>query len=67
MRSVQGGRRCPRCEECAGGNEMKECVENVDKPIIKKNLDLRCPVRDSQLKVARVRVVQKVSYAEAVK
>ena len=29
--------------------------------------DRRCPVREKQVDVARVRVVQKVSYAEAVK
>ena len=29
--------------------------------------DQRCPVRDRQVEAARIRVVQKVSYAEAVK
>ena len=47
--------------------ETKECVVSVEKAVCVSCGDRRCPVRDRQVKVARVTVVQKVSYAEAVK
>jgi hypothetical protein len=56
---------------CAGGHGIADCVVSVDK-VDGVNCrgahvagDWQCPVRERQ--VARVRVVQKVLYGEAVK
>ena len=66
-------REIPRCEKCAGGHGTKECVILVEK-VRCFNCgggyvagDQKCPVRVRQVEVSRVRSVQKVSYAEAVR
>ena len=66
-------RESPRCVKCAGGHETKECVVSVEKVVcvscgVAHGAGAqRCPVRERQVEVARVRLVQKVLYAEAVK
>ena len=67
------GREVPRCEKWAEGHETKECVA-LGKVVVCVNCrgahgagDQKCPVRERQVEVSRVRVVQKLSYAEAVK
>ena len=62
-----------RCEKCAGGHETKECVVYLKK-VVYVNCrgahgagDQRCLVKERQVEVARIRVVQKMSYAEPVK
>ena len=68
-----GRREGPRCEKCAEGHEAKECVvlgklvECVNCRGAHRAGDQKCPVRERQVKVSRVRVVEKLSYAEAVK
>ena len=66
-------REVPRCEKCAEGHETKECVAS-GKVVVFVNCrsahgagDPKCPVQERQVEVFRVRVVQKWSYAEAVK
>jgi hypothetical protein len=57
----------PRCEKCAGGHETKECVVWVGKAVCINCRgthvvgDQKCPVRERQVEVVRVRVVQKES------
>ena len=66
-------REIPRCGKCAGGHGTEECVVSVGKVVCVNyrgaNVagDRKCLVRERQVEVARVRVVQKISYAEAVK
>jgi hypothetical protein len=63
----------PRCEKCAEGHETKECVA-LGKVVVCVNCwgaqvagDQKCPVRERQVVVSRVRVVQKFSCVELVK
>ena len=65
-------REIPRCEKCAGGHKTKKCVVSVEKLCVNCGGghlagDQKSPVQESQVEVARVRVKQKMSYAEAVK
>ena len=53
----------PRCEKCVGGHEMKECVVSWRKLCVSCGGangagDLRCQVRERQIEVAGVPVVQ---------
>ena len=66
-------RDVPRCEKCATWDETKECVA-LGKVVVCVNCrgahgagDQKCLVQERQVEVSRVRVVQKLSYAEAVK
>ena len=61
------------CEKCAEGHETKECVV-LGKVVECVNCrgahgagDQTCPVWGKQVEVSRVRVEQRLSYAEAVK
>ena len=61
----------PYCEKCAVGHETKECVA-LRKVVVRVNCrgtygawDQKCPVRERQVEVSRVRVLQKLSYAAA--
>lgn len=61
-----------RCEKCAGGQVTKECVVSVGEKSVHCGGahvagDQKCPMQERQVEVARVRVEQKVSYAEAAK
>ena len=63
----------PRCEKCAEGHETKEYV-TLGKVVMCINCrgahgagDQECPVRERQVEGSRDRVVQRLSYAEAVK
>ena len=66
-------REIPRCGECAGGHGTEDCVVLVDTVVcvncrgVHVAGDQKCPVRERPFQVSRFRVVQKVSYAEAVK
>ena len=67
-------REIPRCEKCAGGHVIKVCVVYcrcktlcVNCRDVQGTGDQRCPVKERQVEVARIRAVQKVSYAEAEK
>ena len=63
----------PKCEKCAGGHETKECAVSLEKAVFVNSKgthsvgDQKCLMREWQVEVDRIRVVQKVSYAEAVK
>jgi hypothetical protein len=58
-------REISRCEKCARGHETKD----VNKLCVLTNGagHQKCLVREKQVDVAIIRVLQKVSYAEAVK
>jgi hypothetical protein len=63
----------PKCEKCAEGHETKGCV-SMGKVVVCANFRgahgagyQKLPVRERPVEVSRVRVVQKLSYAEAVK
>ena len=66
-------REIPRCGKRAGGHGTKGCVVLVEK-VIRVNCrgayvagDKRCPVRERQVEVARLRIAQNVLYAETLK
>ena len=65
--------KIPRCGKSAGVYGTEDCVISVDKVVCVNCRgalaagDQKCLVRETQVEVTRVRVVQKVSYAEAVK
>lgn len=60
-------------EKCAGGYGIKECVVSVEKTVCVNCVsthvagDHKSLVQERQVEVARVRLEQKVLYAEAVK
>lgn len=65
LQQCEGGRFL---EKCAGGHETKECVIPVGKSVcVNVAGDQKSPVRERQVEVDWVRVVQRVSYVEAVK
>ena len=57
-------REVPRWEKCAEGHESKECVA-LEKVV--ECVNQKCPERERQVEVSRIRVVQKLSYAEVSK
>ena len=61
----------PKCGKCAGGHGTEECVVLVEKVVNCRGAHFAghrtCPLQERHIEVARVRVVQKMSYAEAVK
>ena len=66
-------REIPRCGKCAGGHGTEDCAVSVYKVVCVNSRgadvvgDRKCQVRERQVDLTRVRVVQRVSYAEAMK
>jgi hypothetical protein len=66
-------REIPRCGKFQGEHGTEDCIVLVEIVLFVNCKgthiagDLKSPVRDKQFEVTRVRVVQKVLYAEAVK
>jgi hypothetical protein len=64
-------REIQRCGKCAGGHGTEDCEVSVNKVVNFRGAhvagDQKYPVQLKQVEIAKVRVVQRVSYPEAVK